>query len=213
MATDVDIANMSLGHLGTRATISDLNENSTESREISRWYATVRDTLVSKVDWNFSRVYLALASGGTPPARWAYSYAYPSDCLKFRGFDWGSPLPYPACLSTDFEVASDGTNRFIYCNYAQAIGVYSQRVTDPNRFEPAFAMAFSVSLAAMTALPITQKLDLKVRLEGEAQVLIEQAMASDANEQAGQQRAPDAESIRVRGYANYFNGNWPWTQP
>lgn len=213
MATDVDIANMALGHLGTRATISDLNENSTESREISRWYTTTRDVVLSKLDWNFSRVHLTLASSGTPPSRWAYSYAYPSDCLKFRGFDWGSPLPYPLCLSMDFEVGSDGTNRFIYSNIPQAIGVYSQRVTDPNRFEPAFAFAFSVALAAMTALPLTNKLDLKVRLEGEAQAFIEQAIASTANEQTGKERVPDAESLTVRGYDRYLLINWPGGQP
>lgn len=212
MATDVDIANMALGNLGTRATIADLNENSVESREISRVYATARDNILSLQDWNFARVYLTLASSGTPPTRWANSYAYPSDCLKFRGFDCGLPFPYPGCLVTDFEVATDGTNRFIFTNVDQAVGVYTQRVTDPNRFETEFTSAFAMTLAALVALPITQRADLKNSCAAEASAMIERAMATTANEQAGQQMAPNAESIRVRGYDRYM-GTWPWMLP
>ncbi|TBR28110.1 MAG: hypothetical protein EPO10_14715, partial [Reyranella sp.] len=80
MPADTDIGNMALSRLGTRATIADLTENSTEARQLNLWYATVRDELQSLVDWNFNRVSQALAASGTPPARWASSYAYPSDC-------------------------------------------------------------------------------------------------------------------------------------
>src|SRR5260370_14010225 len=96
MTTDVDIGNMALGHLGTRATVSDLGENSVESREISRWYATARDSILSMLDWNFARVYLQLATGTAPiPSRWANCYAYPSDCLKFWRIDQGQPTWFP----------------------------------------------------------------------------------------------------------------------
>ena len=87
MPADTDIGNMALSRLGTRATIADLTENSTEARQINLWYATVRDELQSLVDWNFNRVTQALAASGTPPARWSASYAYPSDCLRMRRLD------------------------------------------------------------------------------------------------------------------------------
>ena len=66
MPADTDIANMALSRLGTRATIADLSENSTEARQINLWYATVRDDLQSLVDWNFNRVSQALAASGHP---------------------------------------------------------------------------------------------------------------------------------------------------
>ncbi len=49
MPADTDIGNMALSRLGTRATIADLTENSTEARQINLWYATVRDELQSLV--------------------------------------------------------------------------------------------------------------------------------------------------------------------
>lgn len=199
MATDVDIGNMALGHLGTRATIADLTENSTEAREISRWYVTVRDTMIRKLDWNFARVYIALAELGTPPSRWGYSYAYPSDCLKFWRIDTGiSVLAIDPAVT--FEVGSDGASRFIWTNYAQAVGVYSQRVTDPNRFDPEFTMAFSTALAAMVALPITQKVDIRNSLQATAIALIDQAKADSANEQVNNEAERMPESIAVRGF-------------
>ena len=40
---EVDLCNRARSRLGTRATIADLSENSTEARQIKLWYATVRD--------------------------------------------------------------------------------------------------------------------------------------------------------------------------
>lgn len=209
MATDVDIANMALGHLGTRATISDLNENSVEAREIQRVYAITRDNILSMLDWNFARVFLSLATGtATLPARWGFCYAYPSDCLKFWRIDLGLPTAFAIGQNPSYEVGSDGTNRFIYCNIDQAIGVYTQRVTDPNRFEPEFTSAFAMTLAALTALPIMQRVDLKNSCSAEAFAMIERAMATSANEQRNHDGERPAESIAVRGYTT--DRSWPW---
>lgn len=201
MATDVDIANMALSRLGTRATVADLTENSTEARQITLWYETVRDDLLGILDWNFNRMSQPLAQSGTPPDRWAYSYAYPSDGLKvwrleFGGWCWtrwnGLAIP--------FEIASDGTNQFLLCNDSVALAVFGQRVTDPARFSPAFVLAFVDCLAAAIALPITQKADLAERLARRAQDRVEKAQADSANEQSSTDRFQVAESLAVRGY-------------
>ena len=213
MATDTDIGNMALSRLGTRATIADLTENSTEARQINLWYATVRDDLLGMLDWNFNRVSQPLASSGTPPDRWAYSYAYPSDCLKMWRLDFGSWYwTRWNGMAIPFEIASDGTNQFLLCNDAIANSVYSQRVTDPNRFSPAFVLAFVDCLAAAVALPITQKGDLAERLARRAQDRVEKAMVDSANEQSTTDRFQVAESLAVRGYEDgplaWLNGIW-----
>ncbi len=210
MPTDVNIGNMALSRLGTGATIADLTENSTEARQINIWYETVRDDLLGMIDWNFNRVRRSLSLSGTAPAKWAYSYAYPSDCLKIWGLDFGSW--YWSCwngMAVPFEIASDGTNQFLYCNEAIAEAVFSQRVTDPNRFTSAFVMAFADCLAAAIALPITQKADLARLLQGVATARLEKAEASSANEQSTLQRFEVAESIAVRGYEE---GRFSWMQ-
>jgi hypothetical protein len=201
MPTDTDIANMALSRLGTRATIADLTENSTEARQINLWYATVRDEIQSLIDWNFNRVSLALAASGTPPARWASSYAYPSDCLRMRRLDFGGASRVCGSPATGFEIASNGSATFLYCNEDQVSAVYAQRVTDPARFTPGFVLAFVDCLAASVAHAITQKAELAERLARRAQERIERAMADSANEglvPGDMERLP--QSLAVRGF-------------
>jgi len=201
MPTDTDIGNMALSRLGARATIADLTENSTEARQINLWYATVRDEIQSLIDWNFNRVTQALAASGTPPARWSTSYAYPSDCLRMRRLDFGGASWVCGSPATGFEIASNGSATFLYCNEDQVSAVYAQRVTDPARFTPGFVLAFVDCLAASVAHAITQKAELAERLARRAQERIERAMADSANEglvPGDMERLP--QSLAVRGF-------------
>lgn len=206
MPTDTDIANMALSRIGTRATIADLTENSTEARQVNLWYATVRDELQSLVDWNFNRVSVALAAAGTAPARWASSYAYPSDCLRMRRLDFGGASWVCGSPAAGFEIASNGNATFLYCNEDQVTAVYAQRVTDAARFTPGFVLAFVDCLAASVAHAITQKADLAERLARRAQDRVERAIADSANEGLmPEDRDLLAQSLAVRG----FDGSAP----
>lgn len=213
MPTEADIANMALSRLGTRATITSLTENSTESRAINIWYATIRDDLLRAADWNFSRTYLSLAESGTPPDRWAYSYAYPSDCLKLWGLDLGLPS-YMQTIPPLFEVASNGTDRLVFTNLSPATAVYSQRVSDPNRMDPPFVTALVIALAAAVALPITQKSDVAVRMSALARDAFDTAVAQSANEQMTADRFRMPESINIRNSqtdVRFIDGAIYWT--
>ena len=199
MPADTDIGNMALSRLGTRATIADLTENSTEARQINLWYAPVRDELQSLVDWNFNRVTQALAASGTPPARWSASYAYPSDCLRMRRLDFGASNWRSGEPATGFEIASNGSSTFLYCNEDRVTAIYAQRVVDPARFTPGFILAFVDCLAAAIAHAITQKADLAERLARRAEERIERAMADSANEgltQVDGDRLADSLAVR-----------------
>lgn len=200
MPADTDIGNMALSRLGTRATITDLTENSTEARQINLWYATVRDELLSLVDWNFNRVTQALAASGTPPARWSASYAYPSDCLRMRRLEFGASTWMWGEPARDFEIASNGSGTFLYCNEDRVTAVFAQRVVDPVRFPPGFVLAFVDCLAAAIAHAITQKADVAERLARRAQDRIERAIADSANEgMSGDNVERVTQSLAVRG--------------
>lgn len=103
MTTETDVANLALSHVGTRATIASLAENSPEARACSRFFAHCRDETLAATWWNFARATASLtllkAAPGTPefvgsvvplwtdsyPAPpWQYEYAYPADCIKAR---------------------------------------------------------------------------------------------------------------------------------
>jgi hypothetical protein len=209
MPTDADIGNMALSRLGTRATITDLTENSTEARVLNTWYATVRDDLLSQIDWNFARIRRALASSGTPPDRWAYSYAYPSDALTIWQIDLGTAIWFAGDPMALFEIASDGSNQMLYTNESPVTVVFSERVTDPTRFSAAFVLAFVDQLAARIAYPITQKADLASALQRVAADGLEKAMCGSANEQVTNDRNRNAESIAVRGF-DYLPYSYRW---
>lgn len=187
--TDVDICNRALSRLGTRATISALDENSTEARTASIWYVATRDVLLRSHDWNFARRRAVLAEQGTAPTGWTFRYALPTDCVRLLRLASATP----DMGSVRFEVAGDSTSRFVLCDEPAAEAVYTARVDDPNLYDAGFASALVDQLAAHIAYPITQKTETAVRLAQMARATLADAMAADVNEAdaAAGDRVPD----------------------
>lgn len=187
--SDVDICNRALSRLGTRATISALDENSTEARTASIWYGATRDTLLRAHDWNFARRRVVLAEQGAAPTGWAFRYVLPTDCVRLLRL--ASAVPH--IDSPRFEVAGDATSRFVLCDEPAAEAIYTARVNDPNLYDAGFASALVDQLAAHIAYPITQKTDMAVRLAQMARATLADAMAADVNEaeSANDDRLPD----------------------
>ena len=193
--TDVDICNRALSRLGTRATISALDENSTEARTASIWYAATRDVLLRSHDWNFARRRVILAEQGAAPTGWAFRYALPTDCVRLLRL--ASATPH--LVSVRFEVAGDSTSRFVLCDEPAAEAIYTARVDDPNLYDAGFASALVDQLAAHIAYPITQKTETAVRLAQMARAALADAMAADVNEAEGSNgdRVPDWIAARL----------------
>jgi hypothetical protein len=187
--TDVDICNRALSRLGTRATIAALDENSTEARTASIWYAATRDTLLRAHDWNFARRRVFLARQGTAPTGWRFRYALPADCVRLLRLASATPEADAA----RFEVAGDAAGRFVLCDEPAAEAIYTARVDDPNLHDAGFASALVDQLAAHIAYPITQKTETAVRLAQLARATLADAMAADAGEAdaASGDRMPD----------------------
>ncbi len=193
--TDVDICNRALSRLGTRATISALDENSAEARTASIWYAATRDVLLRSHDWNFARRRVVLAEQGAAPTGWAFRYAFPTDCIRLLRLASATPN----VSSVRFEVAGDATSRFVLCDELAAQAVYTARVDDPNLYDAGFASALVDQLAAHIAYPVTQKTEIAVRLAQMARAALADAMAADVNEAEGvdEDRLPDWIAARL----------------
>jgi hypothetical protein len=104
MTTQLEIAKMVLNEVGTRSTITALNDGSPEANILNAYYTSVRDHALSAARWNFAKrvdtLQLWKALPGTPeqttgvigtgwsrayPAPpWLYSYFPPDDCLYTR---------------------------------------------------------------------------------------------------------------------------------
>lgn len=203
MSSETDLVNRALSRLGTRATIADLSESSTEARTARIWYAATRDAMLRAHDWNFARRRVALAQLGSPPSGlptdstgvWRHRYALPHDCLRLLRLSGTI-----SALSPAFEIAGDVVGGAVLCDEPAAEAVYTARVTDPGRFDAGFSAALVEQLAAHMAYPITQKTEVAVRLAQMARVSLDEARVLDGNEgNSGAEAAAQPAYIVARG--------------
>lgn len=194
----VALCNRALSAMGSQSSIVNLTEDSTEARECSKHFDAVRDALLAKAHWNFARRTRALSLLKTaslsgewtsiwPEPPWGYSYAYPSDCVKFRYLYSKSP----AVLGSDLT-DSGSALRVILTNDPGAIAVYTARITETNVWEPEFVEAMVFILASRLSIPLSGDMNLMARNLQLAQMQIEEAKVLDANEGTNlQQHDPD----------------------
>jgi len=161
MASEVDICNLALGHLGDNATVASIipPEGSAQAEHCARFYPIARDSLLEMHQWNFATRRATLAQVTNNWSQWAYAYAPPngfSDVIAILPPDAtddyvtiGSYTPQPFAVETQ----DDGTE-VIYTNQANAIIRYTALITDSTKFPPTFVMALSWHLASMLAGPV-----------------------------------------------------------
>ena len=173
MATNLDICNLALSHLGDTATVSSIDppEGSAQAEHCARFYPMARDSLLELHPWSFATKRVALAILGSGAPEWDYCYAQPADALNvvsvlppyasddysigtIAGVDPSAstvsgyvPQPF-AC-----EIDADG-NSIILTDQADALLRYTMSNVDETKFPPLFTMALSWHLAGMLAGPI-----------------------------------------------------------
>ncbi len=166
MASEVDICNLALGHLGDRATVASIDppEGSAQAEHCARFYPISRDTLLEMHAWNFATKRVVLPQLGSGWPEWDYAYAKPNDAIVILAVTPpGVTDDYSAIGSTmasaytpqpySVEVDADGAD-VIYSDTAEAVARYIARVTDTTRFSPLFVEALTWHLAAKLAGPV-----------------------------------------------------------
>lgn len=179
MASETDICNMALSHIGDEATVSSIDppEGSAQADHCARWYPIARDMLIQEHEWSFAKRRIQLAEVTYPYAMWQHAYAYPDDCLKIfailppgapNDYSIGlppQPCPYPfyghaiipggAYMPQEFDTETDADgNQIILTNQPEALARYVVRVTDTTKFSPMVVMAISRLLASLLAGPV-----------------------------------------------------------
>ena len=156
MASEIDVCNLALSHLGDTATIASLDppEGSAQAEHCARFYPIARDSMLEMHAWGFAtrRARLALLASGWP--EWNYAYAQPADALNIIAIlppsssdDYSTGIPdsaggpyVPQPFSCEINEAGASV---IYSDQADAVLRYSSTVSDPTRFSPLFTMALS----------------------------------------------------------------------
>ena len=180
MASEVEICNLALSHIGASATISSLSEQSEEAFHCNLLYADLRDAVLRAHPWVFTTRHIALSDVGDPPGNWLYRYSYPNDCLVAREILQtavpGDSIPFEVALGDAYN------SRVILTDLDDAILIYTYKVTNPLVFDPLFVQALSWRLAAELCMPLTR--DFK-RMESAYQLYngtLTEARRNDANE-------------------------------
>ncbi len=202
MTTITDICNAAISHCGTRSKVSSINEGSAEANACLTHFALVRDATLRAFDWNFARMTLGLAQLQNPPARWAYKYALPIDCLRLRRLN---DVPLLTLPETFCEVAADRDSTgaaigVILTNASPVSAIYTAQITDPLRWDQGFVDAVIFGLASRACFELTGKEDRTRTLTQLWQGTLANAGAEMANESSGLNRTYVPESLQARGF-------------
>ena len=173
MATDVDICNLALAHLGDEATVASIDppEGSAQSEHCARFYSMARDTLLESHTWGFATRRAALAQLASSSAQWDYTYQAPGQALHILGVlaadtsddysiaplvEGANPIVTAAGYAPQpfvVESLEDGTD-IILTDLPDAWVRYTVRITDAAKFSPLFVDCLSWLLASMIAGPL-----------------------------------------------------------
>lgn len=188
MASEVDICNLALGHLGDEATVSSIDppEGSAQAEHCQRFYPMARNTVLESHAWGFATRRKALVehATATPPASWAFTYVVPNGCLRAL-----SVLPPEATDDTDSqdfvqEILEDGT-KVIYTSAEDATLRYIALIEDTTKFSQLVVNAIARLLAAYLAGPVIKGTTGMKVSEGQLQwytkIDLPKAQAADAN--------------------------------
>ena len=157
MASEVDIGNLALAHLGEAADVSSFDppEGSPQAEHCARFYPIARDVCLQAQSWKFARrTVLIDAPLGTTVDGWAYAYALPADWLKVnRIYSEGSRRDIDTPFEFETETDDNG-QQILLTDLESPYLVYTRKVDDTSKFSPTFVTALSYLLAAMLAGPV-----------------------------------------------------------
>lgn len=157
MASETDIGNLALAHLGEAADLSSFDppEGSPHAENCARFYPIARDACLQVQGWKFARRTVLLdAPLAETVDGWVYTYALPTDWLKvLRIYSEGSRRDIDTPFEFETETDSNG-QQILLTDLANPYLVYIRRVEDTTKFSPTFVTSLSYLLAAMLAGPV-----------------------------------------------------------
>ena len=211
MASEVDICNLALSHIGDAAQVSNIDppDQSMQAGLCARFYPIARDALQEIHTWGFCTVRAPLALTSLTSNEWQYVYQGPGGVLNYLTVidsdavdDFSQAIPIYGTLpmaSTGgpglytpqpFVVESDGNGGdLIYTNQENAALHYTQSVSNTNAFSPLFVDTLALWLASYLAGPIIKGAEGRqtaMALRQEAKAALTNAAESDANQRRTQ---------------------------
>lgn len=203
MVSKVEIFNLALGAIGTRASVSSVDEQSREAEVCRLWYDHVREIIFAASRWHsltkHSRLALLASRAssttawveGDPDPGFTYIYSAPSDLVRPRHL-----ADYTRFKPTIY----DDDTRAIATDQEDAILTYTADLNNTTLWEPALSNALIYGLAAAISMSLHGKDQRTARAFDTANSIILEARITQANENwENLETVPDW--ISARGYS------------
>lgn len=201
LASEVDICNAALAHLGDSAQVASINppDSTAQSRWCSRFYPIARDALLERHNWGFTLRRATLLRLDADTTAWRYAYSPPPGVLNYLAVTdatatddlavpmVGLSIPQQSVYAPQpFVVeALDTGQPVLYTNQLNAVLRYTVKVTDTSQYNPLFVVALELFLASYLAGPLikgTEGRQVGAQMRAEAKTALMEAAASDANQ-------------------------------
>ena len=182
MASQVSIINAALFHLGGDR-ISAPTDKAEGARVMTDRWDLARDATLRAHPWNFAmRRALVAAEATTPAFGFAYQYKLPTDPYCLRAL----------MINEDPREKFMVEGRRLLCDLGGPLKLrFISRVTLPDEFDPIFAEALALRLAAATAYKLTGSKGLGPKLLEAFGLFIREARSVDGQEGADKPQFSD----------------------
>jgi hypothetical protein len=184
MASEVDICNLALSHIGDKAEITSISPpgGSAQAAQCKKFYPIARDECLSDHNWGFAKRRQLLARiSGTAPSGWEYWYTIPNPYLVAR-----QVVVELSDTPIKFEIEGHDTHGTIVLAESDVAELwYTTKVEDPSKYPAKFVHALSWLLASYLALPLTREAGIKKATYEQYLYTLGGAASLDAN--AGKQ--------------------------
>jgi hypothetical protein len=191
-SSETAICNIALAARLGQSRIPNLQDTSKEARLCNEFYEHARDFTTQAALWGHARTVATLDENADNDLEddFAYSYAYPSDCLRIvyllpetgKAFDRAN------------AVRSKRVGDNIYSDEQNARAYYIRQLTDASKFSPAFVDAISWYLASLLVQPLRLENQLTITMLQGFGTSLARAVALDEAEEIFQQTADEAQA-------------------
>lgn len=186
MLSQTDVANLTLGYLGSSKRITDLSvDNTTEAKVIRRNLLTSLKTFLEMHPWGFATSYAALALISVKPSSgYGFVYGFPADALTIREVNIEGGFTREEQYEESkiqFEEILTGTGMTIHADIELAHAKYTRNLDPLGGFPEYFGRGFAahMSLEVGPSLVTNNFGKVKNTLNEEAQNRIANAISID----------------------------------
>ena len=194
--SDVAVCNIALAEIGDQAIVS-LGDDAARARALNLMYLPILDAMLRSHNWNFAQFRVALNRlTATPAFDFTYMYELPTAPLCLIVLETSLDENEPWRIET-YQTGS-ASYRVLITDASSVNILYVGRVTDVSRWDPLFADAMSIELAARICYALTRNASLQDVLEKKAVDKWRIAKSRDGQEGRALKKLLSNQLLRVR---------------